>query len=176
MLVLLAMTGCASETAAPSRTATPSHQVVHVEASWVVLYHNLHDLKANSDAIVVATILQAKESTMNRGSVTTDFVVQIDRLVLDKKGLLTSPTFLLHQGGGVIKETTYIIDDDPLFQVKEQAVLFLKQNEAPLFFVTGGPSGRFRLQNGQVSPANAAEGVAMQTTNLEAFLAQVAQA
>nr|BBH93026.1 hypothetical protein KTA_12250 [Thermogemmatispora argillosa] len=44
------------------------------------------------------------------------------------------------------------VQDDPLFQIGDEAVLFLRPFRPGHYLVVGGPSGRFRLHNGLITP------------------------
>ena len=82
----------------------------------------------------------------------------------------------LRQTGGVDNGTRYVVEDDPLFQRGEQAVLFLHEFSSGHYYVVGGPSGRFLVQGGNVKPVND-EGVHLPATLTESgFYTQVQNA
>ena len=60
------------------------------------------------------------------------------------------PSIIVRQQGGVEGRTTYEFDDNPLFQVNEEAILFLSESSPGFYWVMAGPAGRFTLENEQV--------------------------
>lgn len=160
----------------PPNSYHPSKTVTY-GASWATLYHDLKSLKQSADLGVVGTISTVSAvSTDEGGIVYTDFVFAVKTTLLDPKHRLNSTNLLIHQTGGMVGSTLYQMEDDPLFQIGEQAVLFLHEYSTGHYLVIGGPSGRFRVQNGLVSPINS-EGVALGASLTEAaFTSRLQQA
>jgi hypothetical protein len=168
------MSGC-NQTQTPQATkgALTIHQA---EAHWAVLYHDFKSLKQNSDLIVAGTIASVSKVTGNPPLVFTEFIFQISRIIWNPKQLVTNNQIIVNQTGGIVGNDLYEISDDPLFQQGEAMILFLRSNTPGLFFVTGGPSGRFELHNGMVTPIND-EGVKFTAPMSEAdFTTAVTQA
>ena len=90
--------------------------------------------------------------------------------------LRVGSTIVLHQEGGVVNGTLYQADDDPLFQIGEQTIIFLRQYSPGHFFVLGGPSGRFRVNGNSVTPISS-DGMPLPGgTTLSSFRAQLLNA
>ncbi|HEU4784718.1 MAG TPA: hypothetical protein VFS83_15360 [Ktedonobacterales bacterium] len=161
---------------APPTSYHPSKTVTY-GASWATLYHDLKSLKQSADLGVAGTISRVSTvSTDEGGIVYTDFVFTVKTTLLDPKHRLNNQSLLIHQTGGMVGSTLYQMEDDPLFEIGEQAILFLHEYSPGHYFVIGGPSGRFRVQNGLVSPINT-EGVTLGTPLTEAaFTSKVQQA
>ncbi len=62
------------------------------------------------------------------------------------------PTILFHENGGNYNGTTHVIEDDPLYQVGQHVILFFTEYSPGKYRVTGGPTGRFLVENNQVKP------------------------
>lgn len=148
-------------------------------ASWAILYHDMKSLKSAADLSVVGTISAVSAVSKDQdGIVYTDFLFVTQATLLDPQYRLsgTGSSVIIHQTGGMIGSTLYQMEDDPLFQVGEQAILFLHEYSPEHYYVIGGPSGRFRLQNGLVSSIND-EGVALTAPLTQAeFISRIQQA
>jgi hypothetical protein len=166
-LMALVLFGCGQE---PTSATQP--QQVTMEASWAEWYTDLHTLKAHSDVVVVGTIASIASAAKNQGVPFTVFKLSVTQVLYDKAQRITDNSLLLNQTGGFFDGVRYSTDDDPLFVIGEQSVLFLRFDPATkLFFVIGGPSGRFRVTNDIVTPiVNNGVKIAA-TTHLNAFVA-----
>jgi len=141
------------------------------------LYTDLQSLKSASDAVVSGKVSKAHATVRSGkpGYPTTDYEFTVSKVVWNSSGTdITSPV-LLHQTGGVLDGTQYAVDDDPNFTIGEQDVLFLHEYTSGHFYVVGGPTGRFRVTDGMVSPMND-EGIQLPRTALDDFYTQIAQA
>jgi hypothetical protein len=135
-----------------------------MEASWAMGYKSLKELKraAAMDLAVQGTFtaIQSTEGQASSGGsnglLATDFSFMISKVLLDPHhALKTSPaSIIIHQTGGRSGGTLHQVCDDPLFRVGEEAILFLHQFSPGHYFVIGGPSGRFEVDNGRVQPVN----------------------
>jgi hypothetical protein len=106
---------------------------------------------------------------------TTLFGFRISKILWNPHHLASLSTILVNQTGGIMNNTRYTVSDDPLFQIGEQAVLFLCQYSPAHFLVNGGPTGRFSLQHGMVKPINN-EGIHFAALPLADFVAKVQRA
>ncbi len=174
-LALLVVTGCAP--ASQRSTQSASGQQVFMGASWAESYPDLHSLKNASDLVVLGTFTRATQEPQadSHSPVFTDFDFTVTRILANpkKSGILGNIT--IHQTGGTVNGLLYQFDSDPLFQVGEQAVLFLRQYAPNQFFVIGGPNGRFEVKNGLVTPAKANR-IQFAPRVLETFLADIQNA
>ncbi|HEY7349077.1 MAG TPA: hypothetical protein VH599_12260 [Ktedonobacterales bacterium] len=158
LCLLVGLGGCDQSSSAASQQPSYS-RVVTLDASWSVLYSDVKSAKAASDVVVLGAIASIKrvgftknDQGQDDGIVFTDYVFTIERTIVDERRLLKSPTILIHQTGGILDGTKYEIQDDPLFQAGEHALLFLHIYKSGYAFIVGGPSGRFLVQNGLVQP------------------------
>jgi hypothetical protein len=173
VLSLIVLASCSSSSQ-PPQASTGVH-VVSLDASWAKLYHSFADLKSNADLAVEGTVTKVLQTvTPSDGTPpSTDFQFTVSRVLQDPaKRLQGSSTLTLHQTGGTVGTTLYQVDDDPLFQTGEHVVLFLHEYQTGYYYVIGGPSGRFEVQNGTVKPIND-EGVAYTGGSLDSFVTQV---
>jgi hypothetical protein len=163
--------GCAS-------SAQPT-QTVKISASWAVTYQDLKSLKQGSDVAVAGSIAEVADVTQvgqGRGYVTTDFVFSISKVILDPGQRIKGSSLTIHQMGGILGDTRYEVEDDPLFQVGEQLILFLHEYSPDHYYVAGGPTGRFEVHNSMVTPVNN-EGVKFGAPMTEAdFIAAIQSA
>jgi hypothetical protein len=172
VLSLLVLAGCSSSQQPQSGTGV---QKVLLDASWAKLYHSFTDLKHDADLIVQGTVtqvLQTESPTDATPYPATDFLFTVSQVLQDPANRLQGTTLTLHQTGGMVDNTLYEVDDDPLFQPGEQSVLFLHEYQPGSYYVIGGPSGRFVIQNGTVQPIND-EGVPYTGGSLNSFFTQV---
>jgi hypothetical protein len=129
-------------------------QVISLEASWAGNYPDLHSLKQAADLAIRGRIAGVASVTTEQGTPYTDFNVSVSKVLVSRSGARPS-TILLHQTGALEGNTLYQIDDDPLFQVGEQVILFLHEYAPGRYFVLGGPRGRLEVdKDGLVRPIN----------------------
>ncbi len=137
-----------------SPSSQPS-QTVKISASWAVTYQDLKSLKQGSDVAVRGSISEVANVTQkDRGLVSTDFVFSISKVILDPGQRVKGTSLTIHQTGGIIGDTLYEVEDDPLFQVGEQLILFLHEYSPGRYYVAGGPTGRFEIHDNMVTPVN----------------------
>lgn len=157
-------------------TPTAQNPPNHMHASWAEWYTDMKSLKHASDVAVAGAFTAIVGRTVQDDIPYTDFMFSPARILYDPHHSLTGQSLLIHQTGGLIGGQQVAVDDDPLFQVNEQAVLFLREYSPGHYLVVGGPSGRFRLANGMVSPM-AAQGLSLKWPVSEAdFFTLIQQA
>lgn len=181
--VVIGLSGCGAPSTSRVQTLPVSQgqhysRQVSIDASWSMSYKDLKSLKAASTAVIEGSIGAVASATVDTatGIPYTDFALSIHNVVYDPHGHVQGATALVHQTGGIVNNTLYQMDDDPLFQVGEHVVLFLHEYAPGKYFVVGGPTGRFEVRSGIVSAAST-HGVALPpSTSIDAFLAQVQDA
>ena len=165
-LLLLASCGqsdTAGQTSAQAGGTSP--QGCDMEVSWAVGYGSLQELKRaegldlavqGTFTSILSTHGQVNPPNGQDGPLSTTFSFVISRVLLDPHHLLKSSagTLTIHQTGGRLGNTLHQVCGDPLFQVGEEAILFLHQFSPGQYFVIGGPSGRVEVHNGLVQPVN----------------------
>lgn len=150
--VVAGLSGCSSAPGASVVSSAPA-PTVGMGVSWVEGYNNLADLKAHSAIAVQGRFTRAIAQSSMKTIPITDFEFTVDKVLNDPGHLVaTGSKLTVRQTGGTVGGVLQQTSDDPLFKISENAVLFLKQPEPGLFYVIGGPSGRFEVVNGQVSP------------------------
>ncbi len=171
---LLAVSACSQQASGqpPAYTKT-----VNMQVSWAIMYNDVKSAKDASGLVVLGTIESVKNVTNSgNGLVSTYFVFKIEQTVIDTHHLLQGATIIVHQTGGITNGTKYEVSDDPLFQINERALLFLRIYQPGYAFVVGGPSGRFIVENNLVKPRFNAEGMTSmrnQAVPLKDFIAQI---
>jgi hypothetical protein len=170
-----AMTPSVSQTSPTSGSHSPA--TTHLSVSWAVEYRDLGDLKRASDLVVIGSISGIAASTTNRGVPFTDFDVAKINVIYDSKARGAVTSLILHQTGGTVNGQLLQVDDDPLFQVGDDVILFLHEFSTGHFYVVGGPTGRFVVNNnGTVHPISG-QGVPVATSTTKAqFVVQIQQA
>ena len=158
VLVLLASCGQNADAGqAGAQSACKPDHIVGVAASWTKGYSSLKGLKQDADLGVQGHFTTVVDtSTDSPGLVFTDFTFTITKVLWDPHHQIPGSTgsVTIHQTGGCIGNTLYKVDDDPLFQIGEEAILFLHQFSPGQYYVIGGPSGRFEVRKGLVQPVN----------------------
>jgi hypothetical protein len=149
----------------------------NLDASWAVTYRSLPDLKSNADVVARGKITKVIAQTEVKTVPFTDFEFTVEQSIQDNGHRLsaldksaTAP-ITLHQTGGTVDNVRFQIEDDPLFQVGEEYVLFLNEYKPGFYKVIGGPTGRFAVKQGIVTPIND-EGVTF-TGSTDAFVTQL---
>jgi hypothetical protein len=143
LILTLGLSGCGG-----------GNQTVNMEASWAETYHTMKDLKAHSDLGVLGTFTNIVGQTVDEGIPFTDFAFTVNVVLWNPKGSnVTAGTILqVHQTGGTVDNVVYQIVDDPLFKVGEENALFLDEYNPERYNVVGGPTGRFEVVAGVVTP------------------------
>jgi hypothetical protein len=109
------------------------------QISGLMREFTLDDLILESDAIVtgkVADILPARNGTTWDGKPTiyTDVIVQVDRYLY---GETKSERIAIQVGGGRIGNTVVLVEDEPVFTLGENIVVFLYRLRYELGFIPG---------------------------------------
>lgn len=151
-IALCVLGACSAAPAAP--------KTVSMDASWAEYYHSMSDLKAHSDIAVQGTITKASldPAASSANAPFTDFQLTVQSTFFDPHhkvaaAAATPAVLTIHQTGGTVNGTTYQIEDDPLFQVGQKYVLFLREYSPGHYMVVGGPTGRFAVAaSGAVTP------------------------
>lgn len=154
---ILLLSGC---TSALRPAQGQKMTTVTIYPSWTRLYNDIKSLKHDSDVAVSGTITGISNTTSSQDLVMTDFTFQIRKTLWDPHKRINGTSLIVQQEGGVTNNTRYVAEDDPLFRVGEEAVLFLHEFSPGNYFVVGGPSGRFLIQGEIVKPINN-EGVSL---------------
>ena len=158
VLLLLASCGQNADAGqASAQSACKPDHIVGVEASWTKGYSSLKGLKQDADLGVQGHFTAVVDTpTDSSGLVYTDFTFTITQVLWDPHHQIpaSASSITIRQTGGCIGDTLYRVDDDPLFQIGEEAILFLHQFSPDQYYVIGGPSGRFEVRNGLVQPVN----------------------
>jgi len=136
-----------------SGSETP--QTVHISPSYVNWYTDLKSLKRDAILVVAGTVTKINPPIQEKAYARTTSVFNISEVLSDPKSVLhDSNSIVVNQVGGTIGNTVYRVEDNPLFKEGEQAILFLDvDTTGNLYYVIGGPSGRFTIKNDQVTPA-----------------------
>lgn len=127
--------------------------VVKLGASWAEYYRSMTDLKQHCDFGIVGTVSVVAPAVKPQiGPVYQMVTVNVDHVAWTKSASYSVPaTVTFEQTGGVYQNVTYIVDDDPLFQLGESVVVFFKEYSPGHYRVAGGPTGRFSLSGDAVS-------------------------
>ena len=144
--------------ASPQTSAAP--KVVSMDASWAEAYQSMSALKAHTDVAVEGTITAASLDPQASSTDVpfTDFQFTVGSTFFDPHNRIVAaaskPAVLtIHQTGGLVNGTIFQVDDDPLFQVGQRYVLFLREYSPGHYLVVGGPTGRFAVAaSGAVTP------------------------
>ncbi len=119
-------------------------------ASWPVRYATVGELAKDAELIVAGTVDKNMGSTeLGPGLVSTQFVFNVEEVV--KGSLLQGAnSIVVQQTGGTVDRQTIEVRDDPLFQIGDKYVLFLREFEPGKYVTIGGPQGRFVIRAGLV--------------------------
>lgn len=142
-------------------------------ASYVNHFDNLQTMTADSDLVVKAAVLHAqpirivgetaptskqKQLGVTTGVVFTDYLLRVEQVLKGQPP--DNGTIVVVQTGGIYNGVTEFIEDDPLFEIGERDILFLRDiSNDPIqapgerkYIINGTPQARFKITNGQISP------------------------
>ena len=175
MAVLTAISNCGSTKAVASKAVTPVTQ--HIEITLAGDFHDVPSLKHASDLVIHGTITGVADRTIKDVLPFTDFTVSATDVLYDPFHSMQASggAITLHQTGGTINNTTFIVDDDPLFVTGEEVVLFLHQFSPGHYYVLGGPAGRYEVKHGTVAPINDESVPLSGSPSVSDFIASVQQ-
>lgn len=140
--VILGLAGCI-------RTEhRPQKQAQWVTGSWEKRYASLRELTADSELIAIVTV-QERTAGKEDALPSTLFTVKIHTLLW---GAPLTDTFTVAMTGGEKDGVLIQVTDDPLMEKEEMYLLFCTENTDGTFRVLGGPQGRFRYQDGSLTP------------------------
>jgi hypothetical protein len=129
---------------------------VTYHASWAEYYTSMADLKANADIAVLGTVssIGATEQPTPNGPVYSLVTLDVERTPFARaSGSSAMPaTVSFVETGGTLGGVTYELEDDPLFKVGDHVLMFFTEYSPGKYRVTGGPTGRFTVSGGVVTP------------------------
>jgi hypothetical protein len=139
-------------TVQPNQNQSPS--VVKMGASWAEYHRSMSALKQHADFAIVGEVSAiAPAAKPDAGPVYQMVTLKVNQVAWTNRHDYQVPaTVTFEQTGGTYQNVTYTVDDDPLFRVGEQVVVFFKEYSPGLYRVSGGPTGRFSLANSGVTP------------------------
>ena len=179
--ILLFASSCSSG-GAQSPTKAQVHtrpKIVSMNASWAQYYSDLPSIKKDAYLAVRGKITSvASTSSPAQAPISSYFNLTIEEIFWNphNEALKSGSKIVIHQEGGLVNGVLYQADDDPLLQVGEETILFLHQYAPGQFFVQGGPSGRFKVSNGAVTPISS-DGMPLPGgTGLNSFRTQIKKA
>jgi len=150
-----------------------------MNASWAQYYSDLPSIKKDAYLAVRGKITSvASTSSPAQAPISSYFNLTIEEIFWNphNEALKSGSKIVIHQEGGLVNGVLYQADDDPLLQVGEETILFLHQYAPGQFFVQGGPSGRFKVSNGAVTPISS-DGMPLPGgTGLNSFRTQIKKA
>ena len=162
-MLLFGLWGCGDSTSSTSPTAT---KTLHM--SWANAADTVAGMAANSDAVALVTIKSVAGTGVDKdlgdGAPYTLFTASVERWL---KGTGGSEITIKQTGGDNVQ-----VEDDPLLQVGESAVLFLHQFADGQYFIVGGPTGRFHL-DGQNNLVPMPDGILKDTGPLSGLAAEL---
>jgi hypothetical protein len=139
-------------------------------AQALMLEMSLEELADGADAIVVGTVISTSSRwDADHISIYTEVVVSVEERL---KGSVGGDTVTVVVPGGAVGETAQWVSDTPVFEMGENAVLFLKElpgegvfqirlQDAPLplpsFLVHGQFQGKLEIRDGKVGALPVAE-------------------
>ena len=120
-----------------------------IQASWSKGYASLRELTIDSELIAIATV-QSSTPGNSAEIPSTVFSMKIHTLLW---GEPLSDTFEIYMTGGTDAAGDLVqVTDDPLMKAGEMYLVFCQENRDGTFTVLGGPQGRFRYQDGSLTP------------------------
>ncbi len=135
-------------------SSLPQQETINYLEADLILYHDFSELKEASDLIIMGTVKESKTWNLELDEpqfsplIKTDFIVEIEQVILGDAKELSSLTIVMT--GGIVDGETTIIRGYPLLTVGEQSIFFLKETDSGRCIVSGGPTGRYVIEEGKV--------------------------
>lgn len=142
-LVAILVTGLLTTTltACGRSQSTKAHS--HLAASWADGASTVAGLAKNSDAValvaITAVVATGQDPDPFDRTPYTSFTATVRRWLMGTG----DATIQIKQTG----DTSQQVDDDPLLKVGEVAVVFLHEFAENKYYIVGGPTGRFHLDD-----------------------------
>ncbi len=132
----------------PALTSNIQYRLV----DWAEYYRSIEEMAQASEVDVIARGV-IKDVEYEGFGITTAESKYLFKPHWIIKGLSTARPVWIHQIGGLTSlGETYMPYSDPLMQVGDELILFLKErtSEPGTYWVVGGPQGRFMVKSGRV--------------------------
>jgi hypothetical protein len=149
--------------------ATQQRQITYSDRTRREWYQNLSALKQHAEVAVVGTVTGTRSVERQRSLVFTTYDFTISQVIYDRQHKLPNGDnrIPLFQMSTVDANQQPAIGDDPPFQIGERVIVFLHLTPADgypsaVFYVAGGPSGRFRIKGDGTVEAVVTDGVQIQ--------------
>lgn len=168
-ILSVALAGCAH---------TTEYEKVSMSASWAYNYKDVKELAQSSDLIALISI---EGSRLDDTSDITQTIYQ----AAVKEQLYGEPVKEVDivMTGGIVGNTIYEIEDDPLMKERDEFLIFARKNADDTYTILSGPQGRFVIQdhsvyslnacNEQVKQKNNGSNIRVQGESAETFLKKV---
>ncbi len=153
-----------------------------VEVSWVIYFSNLRELVTNSDVIILGKVIDARTiirtiyEPWGTKDIGTAYKFEVEQVI--KGDLRVGEVIGFALSGGIINgKPRMVIREDPLANVGERLILFLKRTEGG--FAIQGPWGRFIVISnkvyslGAIYLASKNYSLDVNGTNLEEFIKEI---
>lgn len=146
-LTTISLAACGAGDTSTADASDDQTKTVSLTASYPKTYKTLNELVASSDAIVVGSVVGSAPAAPIDGLPFTDAQIQVKNWL--KQDGVPAKTITIHQTGGVLDGVNYLSDEDPLLEVGETEVFYLKK--IPEGYMTvGGPTGRLNVEGTKV--------------------------
>lgn len=109
-----------------------------------------------SDGIIVGTVkdLQTTKVPSNfrsgKEDIVTNAVISVEKYLFNPKNLSLSD-ITVQTVGGTIGNESMMMEDSPIFEKGQRAIVFLRQEKDSTFTVFGGTQGKYTINNGNVA-------------------------
>ena len=126
--------------------------IEYMLVDWAEYYRSIEEMAQASEVDVIARGV-IKDVEYEGFGITTAKSKYLFKPHWIIQGLSTARPVWVHQTGGLTSlGETYMPYSDPLMQVGDELILFLKERirEPDTYWVVGGPQGRFVVQGGRV--------------------------
>jgi hypothetical protein len=122
-----------------------------IEVSWAEGASSTGELSEKAEAVVVGSVESTETAEVTDFGALTDATIRVDTWA---KSTGEEPeTIVIRQTGGVADGVFFQVDDDPLLQVGERGVFFVRYvADRGVYVVLGGPTGRFTVSGDNAVP------------------------
>lgn len=153
----LVLSGC-SGTGEPQPIKTQS-----LELSWADGASSKDELIKQAEAIIVGTVESTEVTEVTDFGPLSDATISVNTWV--KSQGEKPETIVIRQTGGESDGVLYQAADDPLLQVGEKGIFFVRYDaNTGVYIILGGPTGRFKVigNDAQPLPGTAIQGFTSQ--------------
>lgn len=146
VIMILLFTGCndnkqnliTEEVETVQETTLEKEQIL-LSASWNYRYADIKEISEASDIVALVRVEGVNDTYTVSGVPMTEFNVQV---ITSVEGVKEGDKLVILQTGAETEKEIIEVSDDPLLKLKEEYLIFARDNKDGTVTILGGPQGR----------------------------------